>query len=168
MRVWLDPRQGRRRPPAGDVVRAIQEQNLQVRPGQLERRSRARRLPDRDQRTGPLRSTEEFGTFVLKTGANARGRAPCRRGAHRSSAPATYDTQPTRHSPTAIPRRVSGAGRNSLATARCRDREMQELSKRFPPGSPGVRTTTPRSSCASRSRQSCIRCSRRSRSSCWL
>src|SRR5258708_13712092 len=72
--VWLDPdKVASGGLTAGDVVRAIQEQNLQVSAGQLGAE------PIKDgadfliaiNAHGRLRSTEEFGNVVLKTGANA-------------------------------------------------------------------------------------------------
>src|SRR5712671_6897468 len=66
MRVWLDPdKVASRGLTAGDVVRAIQEQNLQVSAGQL-----GADFLIAINAQGRLRSTEEFGNVVLKTGAN--------------------------------------------------------------------------------------------------
>src|SRR5690606_23788710 len=72
MRAWLDPdRIAARGLSAGDVVRAMREQNVQVSAGQLG----AEPMPDSDFLTlinarGRLRSAEEFGQIVLKVGDN--------------------------------------------------------------------------------------------------
>ncbi|MGO4221475.1 efflux RND transporter permease subunit [Lysobacter sp. TAF61] len=70
MRAWLDPDKiASRGLTAGDVVRAIREQNVQVSAGQLG----AEPMPSSDFLTlinaqGRLRSVEEFGNIVLKSG----------------------------------------------------------------------------------------------------
>jgi len=71
MRVWLDPdRIASRDLTAGDVVRAMREQNVQVSAGQLG----AEPIPNSDFLTlinarGRLESPEEFGNIILKQGA---------------------------------------------------------------------------------------------------
>ena len=71
MRVWLDPdKVASRGLTAGDVVRAMQEQNVQVSAGQLG----AEPMPDSEFLTlinaqGRLRTPQEFGDIVLKSGA---------------------------------------------------------------------------------------------------
>ncbi|KAF0807765.1 hydrophobe/amphiphile efflux-1 (HAE1) family transporter [Alcanivorax xiamenensis] len=70
MRAWLDPdKVASRGLTAGDVVRAIREQNVQVSAGQLG----AEPMPSSDFLTlinaqGRLRTVEEFGDIVLKSG----------------------------------------------------------------------------------------------------
>ncbi|HEY5850134.1 MAG TPA: multidrug efflux RND transporter permease subunit [Lysobacter sp.] len=70
MRAWLDPDKiASRGLTAGDVVRAMREQNVQVSAGQLG----AEPMPNSDFLTlinaqGRLRSVEEFGDIVLKSG----------------------------------------------------------------------------------------------------
>ncbi|MFT3808097.1 efflux RND transporter permease subunit [Arenimonas sp.] len=73
MRLWLDPDKiAARGLTAGDVLRAIREQNVQVSAGQLG----AEPMPnDSDFLTlinakGRLESTEEFGNIVLKSGSD--------------------------------------------------------------------------------------------------
>ncbi|QSX74235.1 multidrug efflux RND transporter permease subunit [Lysobacter arenosi] len=72
MRAWLDPDKiASRGLTAGDVVRAMREQNVQVSAGQLG----AEPMPNSDFLTlinaqGRLRSVEEFGQVVLKSGAD--------------------------------------------------------------------------------------------------
>ncbi|GAB3390670.1 efflux RND transporter permease subunit [Lysobacter fragariae] len=70
MRAWLDPDKiASRGLTAGDVVRAMREQNVQVSAGQLG----AEPMPNSDFLTlinaqGRLRSEQEFGNIVLKSG----------------------------------------------------------------------------------------------------
>ncbi|KMQ74366.1 efflux RND transporter permease subunit [Marinobacter subterrani] len=72
MRAWLDPeRIAARGLTAGDVVRAMREQNVQVSAGQIG----AEPVPDGDFLTlinarGRLETVEEFGDIVLKRGSN--------------------------------------------------------------------------------------------------
>ncbi|MFC3815469.1 efflux RND transporter permease subunit [Lysobacter sp. GCM10012299] len=72
MRAWLDPDKiASRGLTAGDVVRAMREQNVQVSAGQLG----AEPMPSSDFLTlinaqGRLRTVEEFGQIVLKSGAD--------------------------------------------------------------------------------------------------
>ncbi|HET8849872.1 MAG TPA: multidrug efflux RND transporter permease subunit [Marinobacter sp.] len=72
MRAWLDPeRIAARGLTAGDVVRAMREQNVQVSAGQIG----AEPVPDSDFLTlinarGRLETVDEFGDIVLKRGGN--------------------------------------------------------------------------------------------------
>jgi len=72
MRLWLDPEKvASRGLTAGDVLRAVREQNVQVSAGQLGAEPMANGsdflLPINAK--GRLQSTEEFGNIVLKSGA---------------------------------------------------------------------------------------------------
>src|SRR5690606_39136454 len=74
-RVWIDPDQAAARGlTAGDIVRAIREQNVQVSAGQLG----APPTPEASDflvsinARGRLASEEEFGGIVLRTGADGR------------------------------------------------------------------------------------------------
>src|SRR5690606_19319304 len=73
MRLWLDPdKVASRGLTAGDVVRAVREQNIQVSAGQLG----AEPMPDGSDfltlinAKGRLATAEEFGNVVIKTGAD--------------------------------------------------------------------------------------------------
>ena len=75
MRVWIDPEQAAARGlTAGDIVRAVREQNVQVSAGQLG----APPTPDVSDflvsinAKGRLVTEEEFGDIVLKTGADGQ------------------------------------------------------------------------------------------------
>src|SRR5712671_4961465 len=137
MRVWLDPdKVASRGLTAGDVVRAIQEQNLQVSAGQLgaEPIKGGADFLIAINAQGRLRSTEEFGNVVLKTGANGEvvrlaDVAHIKLGASDYTIRSQLD-----NSPTAILGVFQAPGANSLATRDAVIAKMQELSKRFPPG----------------------------------
>lgn len=75
MRIWLDPTKvAARGMTAGDVVSAIQEQNVQVSAGQLG----AEPMPNKSDfllsinAQGRLTSEEEFGNIILKSGDNGQ------------------------------------------------------------------------------------------------
>src|SRR5258707_360240 len=73
MRVWIDPNKvASRGLTAGDVVRAMQDQNIQVSAGQLgaEPIKGGSDFLIAINAQGRLQSAEEFGNIVLKTGAN--------------------------------------------------------------------------------------------------
>ena len=69
MRIWLDPEKTAARGiAAGDVVRALREQNVQVSAGaSARRRSRTARTCRSDQCAGTARLVEEFADVVVKT-----------------------------------------------------------------------------------------------------
>ncbi|MBN7120811.1 multidrug efflux RND transporter permease subunit [Erwinia billingiae] len=75
MRIWLDPTKvGARGMTAGDVVSAIQEQNVQVSAGQLG----AEPMPNKSDfllsinAQGRLQNEEEFGNIILKSGEDGQ------------------------------------------------------------------------------------------------
>ena len=73
MRIWLDPdRIASRGMTASDIVRAVQEQNIQVSAGQLgaEPIAKGSDFLISINAQGRLRTAEEFGQVVLKAGAN--------------------------------------------------------------------------------------------------
>src|SRR6267378_1626936 len=137
MRVWLDPdRVASRGLTAGDVVRAIQEQNLQVSAGQLgaEPIKGGADFLIAINAQGRLRSTEEFGNVVLKTGANGEVvRLADVAHIELGGSDYTIRTQLDNY-PTAILAVFQAPGANSLATRDAVIAKMKELSKRFPPG----------------------------------
>ena len=87
MRVWLDPRKvAERGLSAGDVVRAIREQNVQAAAGVV---GASPGLPGVDLQLsinaqGRLQTEEEFGDIIVKTDAGRRGHAAARRRAPRA------------------------------------------------------------------------------------
>src|SRR5438445_2903910 len=137
MRVWLDPdKVASRGLTAGDVVRAIREQNLQVSAGQLgaEPIKGGADFLIAINAQGRLRSTEEFGSVVLKTGANGEV-VRLADVAHIDLGASDYTIRSQLdNSPTAILGVFQAPGANSLATRDAVIAKMKELSKRFPPG----------------------------------
>ena len=75
MRIWLDPDQvAARAMTAGDIVRAIREQNVQISAGAIGAppQPRARDFTLSIHAEGRLVTEEEFGDIVLKTGTNSQ------------------------------------------------------------------------------------------------
>jgi multidrug efflux pump len=137
MRVWLDPAKvAARGLTAGDVVRAIREQNVQVSAGQLG----APPQPTPSQFTisvnaqGRLTSTEEFGDIVLKTGANGeitrlKDVARIELGASEYALRALLDGKQA----VALPI-FQAPGSNALELSKAVRAKMTELAKQFPEG----------------------------------
>ena len=137
MRVWLDPgRAAARGLAAGDVVRAIREQNLQaaagVVGGQPSTGEAAFELLINAR--GRLASEEEFGDIVVRTGADGavvrlRDVARIELGAGDYSLRSLLDNRPA----VAIPI-FQAPGSNSLALADAVRGTMATLEKSFPEG----------------------------------
>ena len=126
MRVWLDPEKvAARNLTAGDVVRAIREQNVQVAAGIIGALAdRAGRRPAAaDQRAGPPADEEEFGDIIVKTGARRRGHAPAATWRASSSAPRLRAALAARQQARRRASRSSSPGSNALADLRRRPRD---------------------------------------------
>ena len=137
MRIWMDPQKiAARRLTAGDVVRAIKEQNVQVAAGQLG-------LPPVPNGTefqytltaqGRLLTPEQFGEIVIRTGDNGdvirvRDVARIEIGSKDYSLKSYMDGK------NAVSLRVFQLpGSNALATADAVYAEMKKVAKLFPPG----------------------------------
>jgi multidrug efflux pump len=137
MRVWLDPaRLASRGMTSGDVVRSLQEQNVQVAAGQLGQQPAQRGVDFQYtmQAMGRLTRPEQFGEIVLKNGAEGqiirlRDVARVELGARNSDTNGLLNGRP---SPAVGVFQLPGS--NALETAqRVRDK-MQELKTRFAPG----------------------------------
>jgi HAE1 family hydrophobic/amphiphilic exporter-1 len=147
MRLWLDPTElARRKLTPQDVVRALQEQNLQVAAGQVgqapSRNTQVYQLAVRAR--GRLIEPEEFGEIVVQRTPDGKlvrirdvGRAEL--GAENYGQLMRFNGKPG-----------AGLGIFQLPTANALDvrdgvdREMQRLAKQFPPGMeyrPGTDTT---------------------------
>jgi multidrug efflux pump len=136
MRVWLDPdRLQSLGLTAGDVVTALQGQNVQVASGVLNQppvdKSGAFQISVQTQ--GRLADTAEFGNIVVKQTTTAvvrlRDVARIELAAQDYSTNSYLDTSP------AIAIGIfQRPGSNALSTARSIENAMRELSKRFPPG----------------------------------
>jgi multidrug efflux pump subunit AcrB len=137
MRVWLDPEKASARGiTAGDVVRALQEQNVQVAAGALGQQpapSGANFQLSINAR-GRLVDEAEFGEVVVKTGADgARVRladvARIELGANQYALRSLLDNKAA----VAIPV-FQAPGSNALALSDAVRKTMSELSKSFPEG----------------------------------
>ena len=137
MRVWLDPSKvAARNMTAGDVVKALQNQNVQVAAGTLG----GPPMPEQGafqfnvQTQGRLVEPGQFGDVIVKTDAEGRitrlkdvGRVEL--GAQDYTVNGYLDTRP------AVPIGVfQRPGSNALATADRILAKMDELAKSFPPG----------------------------------
>jgi multidrug efflux pump len=137
MRIWLDPeRLASRSLTSGDVVAALQEQNIQVASGTVGQPpvppGHANQIPVTT--LGRLRDPEEFGGIVVKTGADGRitrvrDVARIELGARDYSVNSYLDNQP------AVAMAIAQLpGSNALATADAVEHTMEELSQSFPEG----------------------------------
>ncbi len=137
MRLWLDPnRLASRNLTAQDVVEALQEQNLQVGAGQIGQEPAP---PDQEyvislQAESRLKSAEEFGDLVLKTGEDGTlvrlkdvGRAEL--GAQDYSSFLRFSGQDAVGLGV-----VQTLGSNALEISQAVRAEMEQLAEKFPPG----------------------------------
>src|SRR5258708_3528188 len=137
MRIWLDPDKiASRGMTAGDVVRAIQEQNIQVSAGQLgaEPIKGGSDFLIAINAQGRLRTAQEFGDVVLKTGSNGEvvrlsDVARIELGASDYTLRGQLD-----HYNTSIIGVFQAPGANALATRDAVIAKMDELARQFPPG----------------------------------
>ena len=137
MRVWLDPdKLQARNLTAGDVIRVLREQNVQVAAGQIGQAPvpRGQDFQYTMNTLGRLIEAEQFADIVLKTGADGevtylRDVARTELGAKSQDQSLTLDGQPS----------VGLAifqlpGSNALDVADRIKARMRELEKRFPKG----------------------------------
>jgi len=136
MRVWLDPnRVASRGLTAGDVVRAMRDQNIQVSAGQLgaEPIKGGSDFMIAINAQGRLQSAEEFGNIVLKTGANGEvvrlaDVARIELGASDYTLRGALDARYT-----TVIAVFQAPGANVLAVRDAVIAKMDELAKQFPP-----------------------------------
>lgn len=137
MRLWLDPdKLAARNLTAGDLVRAVREQNVQVAAGQLGQQPVPTGTEFQYTLTtrGRLISKEEFEDIVLRTGDNGdvirvKDVARVELGAKDYSVKSYMDGK------NAISLRVFQLpGSNALETANAVYAEMRKIKERFPPG----------------------------------
>src|ERR1700751_342767 len=137
MRVWLDPnRDASRGLTAGDVGRAVQDKNIQVSAGQLgaEPIKGGSDFLIAINAQGRLRTAQEFGDVVLKTGSNGEGvRLSDVAGIELGARDYTLRGQ-LDHSNTSIIGVFQAPGANALATRDAVIAKMDELAGQFPPG----------------------------------
>jgi hydrophobe/amphiphile efflux-1 (HAE1) family protein len=137
MRLWLDPAKlAARNLTAGDLVRAVREQNVQVAAGQLGQQPAPPGTEFQYTLTtrGRLITADEFGDIVLRTGENGdvilvKDVARVELGARDYSVKSYMDGK------NAISLRVFQLpGSNALETANQVYAEMRKIKERFPPG----------------------------------
>jgi len=137
MRVWLDPNKiASRGMTAGDVVRAVQEQNIQVSAGQLgaEPIKGGSDFLIAINAQGRLRTPQEFGDVVLKTGSNGEV-VRLSDVAHIELGASDYTLRgQLDHYNTSIIGVFQAPGANALATRDAVIAKMDELARQFPPG----------------------------------
>jgi len=137
MRIWLDPDKiASRGLTAGDVVRAVREQNIQVSAGQLG----AEPMPSGSDfltlinAKGRLSTSEEFGDIVLKSGADGEI-VRLADVARLELAAGDYTLRARLDGKEAAAIGIFQApGANALEIRDATIARMEELSKRFPPG----------------------------------
>jgi len=137
MRIWLDPdKVASRGLTAGDVVRAVREQNIQVSAGQLG----AEPMPSGSDfltlinAKGRLSTTEEFGEIVLKSGADGEI-VRLVDVARLELAAGDYTLRARLDGKEAAAIGIFQApGANALEIRDAAIAKMDELAKRFPPG----------------------------------
>ena len=137
MRIWLDPdKVASRGLTAGDVVRAVREQNIQVSAGQLG----AEPMPSGSDfltlinAKGRLSTTEEFGDIVLKSGADGEI-VRLADVARLELAAGDYTLRARLDGKEAAAIGIFQApGANALQIRDATIARMDELAKRFPPG----------------------------------
>ena len=137
MRIWLNPDKiASRGMTAGDVVRAVQEQNIQVSAGQLgaEPIAKGTDFLISINAQGRLRTATEFGDVVLKTGTNGEivrlsDVARIELGANDYTLRGQLDNQDA--PPIGI---FQAPGANALTVRDAVIAKMEELKTRFPPG----------------------------------
>jgi hydrophobe/amphiphile efflux-1 (HAE1) family protein len=137
MRVWLNPDQlSTRDLTAGDVVKALQEQNVQVAAGQVGQPPVPSGLDFQltMNTLGRLSEPDQFEEIVIKTGEDGRitrlkDVARVELGAKNMNTSCRVDGQPAASLAVwQLP------GSNALSTADRVKKRMRELEKRFPPG----------------------------------
>ena len=137
MRLWLDPeRVAARNLTAGDVVRAVREQNVQVAAGSLGQQPAPADTQFQYTLTAPgrLRTVEQFGDIVIKTG-NAGDVVHLRDVARIELGSRDYASKTYMDGKNAVSLRVfQQPGSNALETADLVYARLAKLSERFPPG----------------------------------
>jgi multidrug efflux pump len=137
MRIWLDPdRLTSRGMTAGDVVKALREQNVQVAAGQIGQQPAAEGVNFQYTLStlGRLTDPDQFAEIIIKTGIQGeitrlRDVARVDLGARNQDVNCYFDGKPS-----------AGAGvfqlpgANALETAKRVKEKMKELAKRFPEG----------------------------------
>ncbi len=144
MRIWLDPdKMASRNITTADVVRSVQNQNVQVAAGQIGQQP----VPSGQQfqltmsTLGRLEDVDQFADIIVKTGAGSNPASGASQVVRVSDvarvelAAQQYDQASTLDGMPTIGMAVFQLpGSNALATAELIKAKMRELKKRFPPG----------------------------------
>jgi multidrug efflux pump len=138
MRLWLDPNKlASRNLTAGDVIAAVQEQNVQVAAGVVGGPPLAPGTVNFQYTVnaqGRLSDPEQFAAIILKTGADGRV-THLRDVARVELGAADYSTANTLNGKPAVGIAVFQLpGSNSIQTANAIYAKMEELKQSFPPG----------------------------------
>jgi len=138
MRVWIDPeRAALLGLTAGDVVRALRAQNVQVASGTLNQQPMpdARAFEFAVQTRGRLAAPEEFGEIVIKSDPSGEALVRVKDVARVELGAQTYSTNAYLDNQPAVALAVfQRPGSNALTTADEVLELMEELSESFPPG----------------------------------
>ena len=162
MRVWLDPdKLQSRNLTAGDVIRVLREQNVQVAAGQIGQPPvpKGQDFQYTLSTLGRLVEAEQFANIVLKTGSD--GEVTYLRDVSRTELGArSQDTAGAAGRPAVVGLAVFQLpGANALDTADRIKAKMRELESRFPERAAVTpSSTTPRRSSANRSTRCSTRC----------
>ncbi|WP_395747933.1 efflux RND transporter permease subunit [Prosthecobacter sp.] len=137
MRIWLDPEKvAGLGLTAGDIVRAIREQNVQVAAGSLGQPPAAEGSEFQYTLTAPgrLKKAEEFGDIVLKTGKQGDV-VRLANVARIELGSRDYSSRTYMDGYNAVSLRVFQLpGSNAIATADAVYKRLSQLKERFPPG----------------------------------
>jgi len=137
MRVWLDPNKvAAKRLSASDVVNAIREQNVQVAAGSVGQQPVQGKVDNEllISTQGRLSTEEEFGSIIIKNGANGE-RVQLRDVARVELGANGYSLRSLLNNKHAVAIPVSQLpGSNAIATSDAVRATMKELSKGFPEG----------------------------------
>jgi len=143
MRAWLDPEKlATRNMSAGDVVSALQEQNVQVAAGQIGQQPvpKGQNFQLTMSALGRLVDPEQFGEIILKTSPAGRNSQDAvvvrlRDVAHIELGAQQYDQSCTLDAEPSVALSIYQLpGSNALQTAKAVYAKMKELEKRFPEG----------------------------------
>ncbi|HRQ91056.1 MAG TPA: efflux RND transporter permease subunit, partial [Bacteroidia bacterium] len=137
MRIWLDPEKiAARDLTAGDVVRAVREQNVQVAAGSLGQPPAPSGAQFQYTLTAPgrLKTPKEFGDIVLKTGGKGEV-VKLADVARIEIGSRDYSSKTYMDGYNAVSLRVFQLpGSNSIETADAVYKKLAQLKERFPPG----------------------------------
>jgi hydrophobe/amphiphile efflux-1 (HAE1) family protein len=137
MRIWLNPnRMTALGITAGDVISAIQAENIQVAAGQIGQPPTGENQQQQLTilATGRLSTVQQFKNIIIRTNPNGAVVRVADVGQVELAAQQYTSTSALDGAPSATLAIYQAPGANALAVARAVEQQMQELSKTFPPG----------------------------------